>query len=622
MSVVNGSVKRGLIARMSSSIQIKIEGKKTSYKTLGLNSKPVSSASVVMNLQRSILLPILFLILSGCLHARPARELRLKRIDVNADVAVSQSEVEDYCGLKAGNMYTPDELELAKDSLFTGLNAAGWFLAEITDYEIQIAEDVSEATLHILLDPGPPAIVDTVILSGPLGGRGSEIQSRFRTKQGRRFNPVVWAADMERAVTWLENRGFPFAKAETARLTPEFSGDSILVTAEMRITPGLAVTIDELEVAGLTRTKQKVARRILSIRPGRLYNPSRAERAKRRLLRTGWFSEVQTAEIFRNQEGRFGLVYKAQEQPTSSVSGALGYAPQGEDTKGVTGQIDASFGNLFGTGRRLDFNWQRVSDDERSFAVLYREPYLFGAPLNLDIQLSQENIDSVYLARVYGLEATYMAGMTWEVLGGIKRREIHADSTIADNDSLSYNLIGFTAGIRIDTRDRATNPSIGGYYEVRTERYLPTGESSDQYQDQFVNSISVRHNLPVGRGFIIHGGVSYKEITVDSGQPPYAEWVRIGGGSTVRGYLENSLTAPRAGWSTIELRRLLGPESRVFLFADAAVLSRVDDTSWKSSLGAGLQLDAGGGIMNIAIALPSGQGLNQSVVHASVSTRF
>ncbi len=550
---------------------------------------------------------------------RETHEVRLYRIGVETRGRLSEGAAAAMTGLREGETYPLEHIHAGEDSLLFALAADGWFLATVPTYTPVFSEDSSYITLQITVDEGPEAVVDTLLISGPLGGREPEIRARLRSREGDLFHPAIWTSDLERTLAWLEDQGYPFARVETRRLTPRFEGELVAITAEMKVTPGLAVTIDHVEVAGLERTRPQVARRILALKPGHRYNPRRAERARRRLQRTGWFARVQTPEVYREGNGEFGLIYPVAEQPTSSISGALGYAPDAVTGNGLAGGIDALFGNLFGTGRRFSLNWQRDGESQRTFALGYREPYVLGAPVNLDLHFSQEVVDSVYVTRVFGLEAAYLAGMTWELTGGVERRDIHADSLAQGIDSLSYSLVGFSGGVRIDTRDRASNPSSGGLYVMKTTRFIPTDDTG---ADQFVHHLDARHNRPLLLGWVLHGRLAWREVTVQDGEAPFAEWVRIGGEGSLRGYLQNSLAAPRAGWATLELRRLLGPESRVFALADAAVLARPDATEWKQAFGLGIQVATPAGLMKIALAVPSDGGVNQAVVHASVATRF
>jgi len=120
-------------------------------------------------------------------------------------------------------------------------------------------------------------------------------------------------------------------------------------------------------------------------------------------------------------------------------------------------------------------------------------------------------------------------------------------------------------------------------------------------------------------GFI---GAHYLETRSSRGKVPYAEWWRIGGASTVRGFLENSLKSPRAGWINLECRLLTGADSRVFLLTDGAVLGSPAVKKWCYSYGLGGMIKAGGGWITLAVALPDGEEWSALVLHLQLLARF
>jgi len=132
----------------------------------------------------------------------------------------------------------------------------------------------------------------------------------------------------------------------------------------------------------------------------------------------------------------------------------------------------------------------------------------------------------------------------------------------------------------------------------------------------------VEQSIPIRYGWTGFIGIHAEETHVDNGYPPFAEWIKTGGAESLRGYSERSLAAQRTGWTNLELRRIVGPDSRIFSHIDLAVFDQPDDSFWKWSYGVGVQVDTGVGIITSIFSIPGEENLSAAIVHFQVTARF
>ncbi len=581
-------------------------------------------------MKRAIQIAILLLLPLALASAQEENRLRLRELTVSGLSGLSMAEQRDLTGLEEGSQYTDTELDAARDTVIVRLASLNDYpFATLDSFILDTLAGNRAVNLQVSIDPGPELWVRSVELTGPLAGQEERLRGAIRTEPGARLRNAQWERDMQRAVEVLREQGYPFAKVETGKLRPNFIGDTVYVDLALNVLPGTNVSIEHVEFAGLERTKPRTARRAAYLRE-QPYHPAAVERARRRLLRTEWFADVSRGEVFRDREGRYGVLFEVREQPTSSVSGALGYAA---DDEGVAGALDATLANLFGDGRAFDLHWRRDSEDSRAFSVQYLEPYLFGLPLDATVHLSQEVRDSQYVAVEFGGGLSARIADEWTVSGTLRQRAITADSLAENADTSDYSLVGAGLALAYDTRDRRSNPRRGAYAKLGSERLfldgtrtevLTGGSRQKELAGTYRNTVDVELAVPLRNewvGFMALHGV---DLAVDRDEtPPFAEWPQLGGAATVRGFAERSLIAPSAGWGTMELRYLLGPRSRAYALGDAVALGAVHDaTRWEWSYGAGVMVDTGIGLLNVAIAVPGGEGFSAAVVHAQAVARF
>ncbi len=555
--------------------------------------------------------------------------IKLRRIIFSGTKKSGKDILKRSSGLIEGELYSVENLISAMDTLTHRMRETeGYPFFSVHDLNFEFSKDSSRVSIRIDIDEGQETVVDTVEIYGALGGRKIEVMELLSIKTGSRFDPSQWQDDIGTVIQHFERSGYPFVEVVTMPLVPTYRENEVGVRLGMKITPGQSVIINDLTFDGLEKTRKKTAERILGYKKGGRYNPDVAEMGGRKLYRTGWFSDVQEHQLFRNNNGEYGLYYTVAERPTSIISGAMGYVPdQGQDDGGLAGSVEAKFSNLVGTGRELEINWRRDSDSQRSFFISYREPYLFNKPFDLSADFSEEAIESLYVSLDYGIGLTWHAGYTLDIGISARNREISADSLAGISaisggrvDSTSYSMMGLTGFIEIDTRDNPFNPADGGFYKIYSSRYVTNDHIS--FNNLYRNGIDIEQSIPVRGDWIGYAGVHAEETHVDEGYPPFAEWTKFGGAGSVRGYSERSLAAQRAGWSNLELRRVVGPDSRAFSHIDITVIDQPGDTFWKWSYGIGVQVDTGVGIITSIFSLPGEENLSSAIVHFQVLARF
>lgn len=571
---------------------------------------------------------IVALLLAGLVGCAPSPSIvrkgagegyRLHAVNLWIRGELAESDVRSLVPFARGAVVDTASLAAARDSLENRLHLLpGHPFARVSGWRV-VPWGSRMIDLDLLVDAGPVAIVDSLVIRGVPSAYLDEVEPLLGTSPGAPFDPSLWSSDLEKVYTTLLEHGHPFARVTTSPLVMRDRGDTVGVLVGMDVTPGRRVKLDQVSVSGLVRTNHRLAARAARIPPGTTFRPERLKAARRRLLATGWFADVSEAELLRGSDGRYGVLYRVREGPAGSISGVVGLAQQGGT--GLTGALDASLINMLGTGRSVEVSWRRDYAQVIAFRVAYGEPFLFGGPFSFRFQLSQEAAESSWVALDASAALGLDVGTGWRLSGEIARREVNADSLAQGPDSLTYSLLALQAAIAMDTRNRPLNPSEGGFYRAGAERGWALGDNAFSRIDR--SSVDLEQSLQIRFGWVAFAGLHGVEVSSDAGILPSAEWERLGGAATVRGYAERSLIAPRAGWLNLELRRLLGGDNRVFALADVAVLDGAGDAAaWKASWGLGAQVGTGIGAVQVAVAVPTGEGFSAATVHLIARTTF
>jgi hemolysin activation/secretion protein len=122
-------------------------------------------------------------------------------------------------------------------------------------------------------------------------------------------------------------------------------------------------------------------------------------------------------------------------------------------------------------------------------------------------------------------------------------------------------------------------------------------------------------------------GVLAAGVFTTSGEVPLSHLVRLGGAATLRGYPEDWFATRRVVAASVEVRRLLSEDSRVYAFLDAATLDRAGHTIGDLSrapfgYGFGFLGRTAAGALRVEIALGRGDSWSRAKLHLALAERF
>jgi outer membrane protein assembly factor BamA len=321
-----------------------------------------------------------------------------------------------------------------------------------------------------------------------------------------------------------------------------------------------------------------------------------------------------------------------QEGSTNTFDGILGYMPSpGPGQSGyLTGLVSVSMRNLFGSGRKLAFRWQKEDRSSQELSLRYAEPWIFGLPVNVGGGFTQRQQDSTYVRRVTDLKGELMLSEELSVglLVGSEAIIPSADTTVQQTFRSSALTIG--ADIQYDTRDDIYSPVTG--YRYRADYHY--GRKSTDHPDRSVRSTLQRFSLdldfffPAFRRQVLAIGIHGRQV--QGGEIQDGDLIRFGGTNSLRGYRENQFVGSQVLWTNTEYRFLTGRRSFLYGFIDTGYYMRPDDElrgitrseAFKFGYGFGVRLDTAIGIMGVSFALGQGDTFSTAKIHFGLVNDF
>ena len=412
-----------------------------------------------------------------------------------------------------------------------------------------------------------------------------------------------------------------------------------LADVYLDIIKGKERKIDKIEISGNSSTKDYVIIRELRLNKGESYSQSRIDELPDRLNRLRFFEPVGPPKFYVNSKGEGVLSLNVKEKQTNNFDGIIGYIPGTKDNeKGyLTGLVNISMRNLFGTGRAAAVRWQQFDRYSQELELKYLEPWLFGYPFNLNGSFYQRKQDTTYVQRKAegGFEFLATENISASVLIATER----VIPTIKEIPVFTvYSSGAFTTGLNLkfDNRDDPYSPTKGllfltSYSFSKKKIYGPrefiTPETETHVNLQRI-TLDLSGYYQLFNRQVIALGLHGKELRGSFFEN--SDLFRLGGTNTLRGYREDQFLGSRIGWGNLEYRLLLTRRTFAFLFFDAGYYYRKPESDrnilkqegFKTGYGIGLNLETGVGVLGVSFALAAGDSFSDGKIHFGIINEF
>jgi outer membrane protein assembly factor BamA len=511
--------------------------------------------------------------------------------------------------------------------LVAHLQRTGYFQARL--------DSVSETSRVAYVDLGD-LIPVSVWVAGP---DQSEVGDR-NTLIGKR----VTAAAMDSLTTLIleevESRG---------RVGASIRVDSLLVGSgaigiRLAVTDGVPARLLGLLVAGRTRASTRFLERVTGLTPGTILDSFDASVLRARLTDTGLFSRVETPLLLQVGDSTAIVQIGVSERAPGSFDLALGYLPAaGSDAGTVVGSGKLELRNVFGGGRRLSIDLDRLPGQSSSLLAGASDPFVLGQNLGAEVAFAGYQQDSTFSSQEYRIGASLRLGAASVTATAARKATRPGSSGLGFDDGRQRvpdsqtRMAGF--GLRLSALDSRVNPRRGFEVDIQVLRgrknrvareiVRVTGEEADTLsvergvlQDRLEGML--RWHQPLGRTLSVVSGLDFRALVSDV--VDVSDLFRLGGATTLRGYDEDRFRGQVVGRALLEVRRLLDPASYTYAFFDLGLVSnpgllipQTRKTAWYPGYGLGIQLQTAAGIINVSYAVNTEEGPRNGRIHLGLA---
>jgi len=441
--------------------------------------------------------------------------------------------------------YAREKLSADLETLRSYYQNRGYLDFAIESTQVSITPDRHDIYITVNINEGERYSVSDVQLSGQTPVSREELERLVQLKPGDVFSREKLAASTKAIGERLGNDGYAFANANAI---PNVDKEKRTVAFNIVIDPGRRVYVRRIDVAGNSKTRDEVVRREMRQLEGAFYDASKIQLSRRRIERTGYFSEttVETQPV-EGSADQVDVTYTVKERPTGALLLGVGFSSV--EKFAVSTSIRQA--NAFGTGKFIaaNINSGKVNT---VYALSYNDPYytVDGVSQGFDVYKRKTDASSLAVGAYTtdavggGVKFGYPVSEISSVDVGVNLESVTL--TTFFNSPLRYldfvNQFGsdyqygaFTAGWQRDTRDNIITPNAGGFTRLSGE---VAGGDLKYYRLNFQQSYYWR--LTRLYTLLLRGDLGYSAGL--GGRPvPFFKAYYAGGPDSVRGYRAFSL---------------------------------------------------------------------------------
>ena len=455
----------------------------------------------------------------------------------------------------------------------------GYIYAKVSKPSIALSPDKRYLYITLHIEEGEQYRVGQIDFSGELLHEKSELRRLTQVQTGEIFARSRVGKDLFAVSDLYRDAGYAYAN-----VNPETKVDpkTRIVDLTYDVQPGKKTHFERIEIAGNSKTRDKVIRRELRIFEGELYSNAAINQSKSRVNALGFFETVNITTEKGSADDKLVARVSVKERSTGTFQVGAGFSSY--ENFILTGQISQN--NFFGWGQTLSLQVQ-YSSIRQLGQIQFVEPYFLDTRWTFAFDVyATEGYFTTFIRQAVGGSLTWgyeLSGLSqwWSWAKNLEDVRLFATYTneyvkVSPNgitDIVLFNRFrsGTTSSLRLslqwDKRDNRLFPTSGFFNSVSAE-VAPPALAPEALFGSHVNlftrySLDFRYYHPLFLGVVARAKLTAGFIKGwdDQHPVPVSEQYYLGGINSVRGYRLLSI-AP-----TIPAGAEVRPDSQLFDFS-------------------------------------------------------
>jgi outer membrane protein insertion porin family len=316
-------------------------------------------------------------------HIDEGHKVYVKKIEIEGNEAFDDGKVKKAMETKEkrwwrSGKFEREKYEEDKTRIVDFYRGKGYINAAVISDSLWYGPQGKKLYIRVTVLEGKRYRVGTIALQGYQLFTEEQLREQFVLEPGDIFNQEKYDETLANLYTMYQEQGYLY----TQILDRQVPSDS-LINLEFEFIEGQPARVHKIIITGNTKTKEKVIRRELVIKPGQIFKRSAFLRSHREVYYLNFFANV-IPDYRTLPNGDIDLIFQVEEKPTGQAQVGVGYSEQDK----LVGTIGLGVPNLFGNGQNLEFNWD-FGKTTQNIKIGFTEPWLLDTPTSAGFDLYQ-----------------------------------------------------------------------------------------------------------------------------------------------------------------------------------------------------------------------------------------
>jgi outer membrane protein insertion porin family len=313
------------------------------------------------------------------------KKVKIKKIYVEGNQVFSEGKVRKQMKNKQDSFFRsgefdPEKYEEDKGKIVEFYQKEGYLDAEVVSDSIWYDSSRKDMYIQITVYEGPQYEFGGASWEGNTKFSDDILNEAIKFEKGKVYDQEKYDKTLEELHGIYLEEGYLYAQ-----ILDETKTRGNVVDIHYSFSEGIPANIRKINISGNTRTREKVIRRELWVKPGQRFKRSLLMRSLRDVMYLNYFGNaVPDYQVLEN--GDIDLTIKVEEKPTGRFSFGAGYSERDK----LVGTIGLGTPNLFGRGQTLQLNWD-FGKRRQTVQLSFTEPWFLDTPTSVGIDLYNTN---------------------------------------------------------------------------------------------------------------------------------------------------------------------------------------------------------------------------------------
>ena len=467
-------------------------------------------------------------------------KIKIKKILTEGNKAIASSKIKGvmetkewwlFSFISSSGYYKKDRMESDIEKIRDLYFNNGHIKVVVGEPRIQLSDDKKGMFISIPISEGDQYKIASIDISGNKAFDSNSIRGRISMMPDKPFSKANLRKDIFSISELYSENGYALITV-TPDLIPDESKK--LVRISLKIDEGDRYRIGRIEIAGNTKTRDKVIRREVRLDEGDLFNSALIKRSYEKINNLNFFETVELIPKPKPEEKLVDVDIKVKERPTGFFSVGGGYS----SVEKFIAMVELTQGNLFGKGQFLKLRAE-LGGRTTYYDLSFRDPWFMDKPISFSTniyKMTKEYIDYNKEATGFGISLGKRFSEYWwtDIAYNFENANISnvasdASDIIKDQEGKSTTS-SITPSLVRDSRDNYLDTSRGSRNSIYVT-YAGLGGSNNFLKSEVDSS----WYFPIGSTTLMLRGRYGYATGVGGKELPLYERFYVGGIYTVRG---------------------------------------------------------------------------------------